>query len=233
MTELALLLSPEFLVLGDDRGAPRSRGALAWLIELRRSGRTVLPAKATPALIEALARSHVDPLQLPEPLRYEVVSATPQPRIRMARSRRPQGHGTREELDAAIEFDYAGTVVPARPKSSGYDAERRRMVRRQPQPSARRFSGSRSSAFTGRGTSTRRRDAGDRGREVSRRGPRAGRRRLARRGGRACVPRGARLQMQVKSGVDWFELHGRSISATGGRWRSPSCSPRCAAARRR
>src|SRR4029450_4294115 len=55
----------------------------------------------------------------------------PQPRVRLARSSRPQGHGTREELDAAVEFDYAGTIVPARPESGGDDAEGRRMVRRQ------------------------------------------------------------------------------------------------------
>ena len=186
------------------------RGALAWLIELRRSGRTVLPAKATPALVEALARSDVDPLQLPEALRYEVVSAIPQPRIRLARSSRPQGHGTREELDAAVEFDYAGTVVPARPESSGYDPERRRMVRRQ---------------------AAREREALQRLEEIGFHRPwyfdtKAGTlaiavekfpaavRTLVEEGwhveAEGRVFRAARgLQLQVRSGVDWFELHGQ------------------------
>jgi superfamily II DNA or RNA helicase len=210
VTEPELLLSPDFLVLRGAVARLDPRRALTWLIELRRSGRTVLPAKATPALVEALARSDVDPLQLPEVLRYEVVSAIPQPRIRLARSSRPQGHGTREELDAAVEFDYAGTVVPARPESSGYDPARRRMVRRQ---------------------AVREREALKRLEEIGFHRPwyfdtKAGTlaiaverfpaavRTLVEEGwhveAEGRVFRAARaLQLQVRSGVDWFELHGQ------------------------
>ncbi len=210
VTEPELLLSPDFLVMRDAVARLDHRGALAWLIELRRAGRTVLPAKAAPALVEALARSDVDPLQLPGPLRYEVVSAIPQPRVRLARSSRPQGHGTREELDAAVEFDYAGTIVPARPESSGYDPERRRIVRRQ---------------------GSREREALQRLEEIGFHRPwyfdtKAGTlaiavekfpgavRTLVEEGwhveAEGRVFRAARgLQLQVKSGVDWFELHGR------------------------
>ena len=125
-----LLLPPGFVVLRDTVARLDDRNALAWLIEIRRSGPAIIPAKAAESLTEALARSNVDPEHLPEPLRYDTISATPRPRIRMARSSRPQGHGTREELDATIEFDYAGAIVPARPESSGYDPERRLMIRR-------------------------------------------------------------------------------------------------------
>ena len=210
VSEPDLLLSPDFLVLGGAVARLDHRGALAWLLELRRSGRTVLPSKAAGALVETLARSDVDPLQLPEALRYEVVSAIPQPRIRLARSSRPQGHGTREELDAAVEFDYAGTIVPARPESGGYDAERRRMVRRQ---------------------ASREREALQRLEEIGFHRPwyfdtKAGTlaiaverfpaavRTLVEEGwhveAEGRVFRAARgLQLQVKSGVDWFELHGQ------------------------
>jgi superfamily II DNA or RNA helicase len=210
VTEPAVVLSPDLLVLRDTVARLDQRGALSWLIELRRSGRTVLPAKATPALVEALARSDIDPLQLPDSLRYEVVSATPQPRVRLARSSRPQGHGTRDQLDAAVEFDYAGTIVPARPESSGYDPERRRLVRRE---------------------ATREREALQRLEEIGFHRPwyfdtRAGTlaiavekfpaavRTLVEEGwhveAEGRVFRAARgVQLQVRSGVDWFELHGQ------------------------
>ena len=210
VTDPQVLLSPAFLILGDTVARLEHRGVLSWLIELRRSGRVVMPAKAAPALIEALARSHVDPQLLPDELRYEVISATPQPRIRLARSSRPQGHGTRDELDAAIEFDYAGTIVPALPQSTGYDAERRRVVRRQ---------------------ESREREAVQRLEEIGFHRPwyfnaKAGTLAIAVEKFPAAVRalvedgwhveaegrvfRAARsVQLQVKSGVDWFELHGQ------------------------
>ena len=210
VSELSLLLSPEFVVVGDTVARLDHRGALSWLLELRRSGRTVLPEKATPALIEAMARSQVDPLQLPEPLRYEVVSVTPRPRIRMARASRPQGYGTREELDAAIEFDYGGTVIPARPEENGYDPERRRIVRRHAAAEREALQQLESLGFhrpwyfdAKAGTLAIAvekfpgavRALVDEGWHVEAEG----------RAFRAAKS----LQMQVKSGVDWFELHGR------------------------
>ncbi len=210
VTDPQVLLSPAFLILGDTVARLEHRGVLSWLIELRRSGRVVMPAKAAPSLIEALARSHVDPQLLPDELRYEVISATPQPRIRLARSSRPQGHGNRDELDAAIEFDYAGTIVPALPQSTGYDAERRRVVRRQ---------------------ESREREAVQRLEEIGFHRPwyfnaKAGTLAIAVEKFPAAVRalvedgwhveaegrvfRAARsVQLQVKSGVDWFELHGQ------------------------
>jgi superfamily II DNA or RNA helicase len=210
VTEPEVLLSPAYVIVNDAVARLDHRGALAWLIELRRSGRIVMPAKAAPSLIEALARSQVDPLQLPDALRYEIVAAAPHPRIRLARSSRPRGHGTREELDAAIEFDYAGTVLPAVPESSGYDPEHRRIVQRQ---------------------ATRERELMQRLEEIGFHRPwyfdvKAGTlaiavekfpaavRTLVEEGwhveAEGRVFRAARsVQLQVKSGVDWFELHGQ------------------------
>ena len=138
VTGPALLLSREFLIADDGVSRVDHRGAFAWVIELRKSGPAMIPAEAAPKLIEALAQSNVDPSQLPELLRYEVVEAMPKPRIRMARSSRPQGRGTREELDAAVEFDYAGATLPARPETAAYDPERRRMIRATMPSNARR-----------------------------------------------------------------------------------------------
>ena len=210
VTALSLLLSPEFVVIGDTIARLDHGGALSWLLELRRSGRTVLPEKAAPALVEAMARSHVDPLQLPEALRYEIVSVAPRPRIRMARASRPQGYGTREELDAAIEFDYGGTVIPARPEESGYDPERRRIVRRQAAAERDAIQQLESLGFHRPWYFDAK--AGTLAIAVEK-FP-AAVRALVEEGwhveAEGRVFRAARsLEMQVKSGVDWFELHGR------------------------
>ncbi len=130
VSEPELVLSSSFLIVGGAIARFDPRGVLPWLIELRKSGPALVPVAAAPTLIEAMAQSAVDPSDLPDLLRYDVIASQPRPRIRMARAPRAQGHGTREELDAVVEFDYAGTIVPASPESSGYDAERRRMVRR-------------------------------------------------------------------------------------------------------
>jgi superfamily II DNA or RNA helicase len=213
-TEIAVTL-PElvfgtaFIVLDGAVGRLDHRGALAWLLELRRSGPMTVPKTAAGSLMEAMATSNVDPARLPDALRYELVSAIPKPRIRIARSARPQGHGTREELDAAIEFDYEGTMVPAATEGSGYDAERRRMIRRDQgaeQSAVQRLHqlGFHRPWYLGAGAGTlaiaveRFPDAVralvDEGWHVEAEGR---------------VFRAARaLEMQVKSGIDWFELHG-------------------------
>ena len=230
LTELSLLLSPEFIVIRDTVARLDHRGALSWLVELRRFGRTVLPERATPALIEAMARSHVDPLRLPEALRYEVVSVAPRPRIRMARASRPQGYGTREELDAAIEFDYGGTVIPARPEESGYDAERRRIVRRHAAAERDAIQQLESLGFHRPWYFDAK--AGTLAIAVEK-FP-AAVRALVEEGwhveAEGRVFRAARsLEMQVKSGVDWFELHG---SVDFGEGRSVAIADLLAALRR-
>ena len=128
----------------------------------------------------------------------------------MARASRPQGYGTREELDAAIEFDYGGTVIPARPEESGYDPERRRIVRRHAAAERDAIQQLESLGFhrpwyfdAKAGTlaiavekfPAAVRALVDEGWHVEAEG----------RAFRAAKS----LEMQVKSGVDWFELHGR------------------------
>ena len=209
LTEPELLVAREFLIVRDTVVRFDHGGALGWLVELRKSGAAIMPEDAAPKVIEALAQTNVDPSHLPEPLRYAVVDATPRPRIRMARSSRPQGHGTREELDAAVEFDYAGAILPARPETSGYDPERRRMIRRN--------------LAIERDALQRLHDLGFHrpwyfdAKEGTlaiavERFP-AAVRTLVEDGwhveAEGRVFRGAKaLQMQVTSGVDWFELHG-------------------------
>jgi SNF2 family DNA or RNA helicase len=170
----------------------------------------LVPAGAAPALVEAMAQSAIDPAQLPDELRYDVVATTPRPRVRMARAAKPQGYGTREELDAAVEFDYGGTIVPAHPETAAYDPERRRVVRRDLTAERAWLQRLQQLGFhrpwyfdTRAGTMAIAVD----------RFPGAVRA-LVEEGwhveaeGRVFRPATA-LRMQVKSGVDWFELHGR------------------------
>ena len=128
LTRPQRLLSATFLVVDGAVVRYEHRGALPWLVELRNSGPMSLPEDAAPSLVEALARSSIDPTGLPDALRYDVVALTPTPRIRIARSNR---QGARDALDGHVEFDYGGTVLAAGPERTAYDAERRRMVRRE------------------------------------------------------------------------------------------------------
>jgi superfamily II DNA or RNA helicase len=211
-----MILSPDFLVLDGAVARFEHDGALPWLLELRHSGPALVPADATPALAEAMAQSAIDPARLPEPLRYEVVSAAPVPRIRMARSPRPHGHGTRDALDAVVEFDYAGTIVPAGTGAAGYDPEKRRMVRRDEAAERAAINRLQELGFHRPWYLDARAAAlaipidrfpaavrvlVDEGWHVEAEGR---------------MFRAAKaLQMQVKSGVDWFELHGTADFGDG------------------
>ena len=205
-----LLLGTSFVAVSGAVARLDSRGAMAWLLELRRSGAMTVPRAAAGSLMEAMATSNVDPARLPDALRYELVAGTPRPRIRIARSSRPQGHGTREELDAAIEFDYDGTIVPAAGEGSGYDPDRRRMIRRDQgaeHAAMQRLhqlgfhrpwylaQGAGSLAIAVERFPDAVRTLVDEGWHVEAEGR---------------VFRAARaLEIQVKSGIDWFELHGQ------------------------
>ena len=210
VTAPELLLGRAFAVHRGTVARLDDRGAFAWLMEIRQTGPTIMPRSAAPALVEAMATTNIEPSRLPDPLRYEVVVTVPRPRIRMARSARPQGHGTRDELEAFVEFDYEGTRLPAASESSGYDAERRRMIRRDTrteQAALQRlqqfgfhrpwYGDSRPGALS---IAVERfpdavRTLVDEGWHVEAEGR---------------VFRAARaLDMQVRSGIDWFELHGQ------------------------
>ena len=205
-----LVLGNSFMIARGEVARLDHRGALSWLEELRRAGRVVLPRDAAPALMETLATSNVEPTRLPEPLRYELVATTPRLRIRIARASRPQGHGTREELEATVEFDYEGTILSAASDVSGYDAGRRRMIKRDRSTEQAAVQRLQQLGFHRPWYSTDRaatlaiaverfpdavRTLVDEGWHVEAEGR---------------VFRAARaLDMQVKSGIDWFELHGR------------------------
>jgi superfamily II DNA or RNA helicase len=202
------ILAPGFLVIGGAVARADDRGALAWLLELRRTDPMPVPLSAAAPLIETLARSAVDPAHLPEALRYEIVSVPPRPRVRITRGDSKGRQALREDLDVIVEFDYAGTVVPLASDAGSYDAAARRLIRRD--------------TAAERAAVVRLQQLGfhqpwyaaARGHTLAvpvDRFP-AAVRTLVDEGwfveaeGRA-IRAPQRMEMQVRSGVDWFELH--------------------------
>jgi superfamily II DNA or RNA helicase len=223
-----LLLDAGYLV-ADSRLARLEHGAaFAWLAELRRAGAMPFPRDAAPRLVETLARSRVSPESLPDELRYDVVKAAPRPRVKMTRASKP--YVPREELRASVEFEYDGTLVEGDARTAAYDADRRRLVVRD--------AGAEQAALQRLQQLGFRRGWNDPGtpRQLAinvDQFPRAVRT-LVREGwhveaeGRVFrAPQS--LHVQVKSGIDWFELHG---SVDFGEGRSASMADLLAALRR-
>ncbi len=104
-----------------------ARGAFAWLAQLRRSGPAVIPSDATGRLVDVLARSGIDPLDLPEELRFEIASESPVACVSVTPGAR---RGPMPMLDADVTFDYGGLRVAPGSATTAFDAERRRLIRR-------------------------------------------------------------------------------------------------------
>ena len=87
---------------GDPRRLRMARAAA------RRSGPVVIPPDATGQLVDVLARSGVDPSDLPEELQFEIVAEPPRAfvSVRPAPRRHPAAL-----LEASVSFDYGGVRV--------------------------------------------------------------------------------------------------------------------------
>src|SRR5438094_9517686 len=106
-----------------------ARGAFAWVAQLRRSGPAVIPSDATGRLVDVLARSGIDPLDLPEELRFEIASESPQACVSVTPGAR---RGPMPMLDAEVTFDYGGLRVAPGTATTAFDPDRRRLIRRDP-----------------------------------------------------------------------------------------------------
>ncbi|HEY7055341.1 MAG TPA: SNF2-related protein, partial [Vicinamibacterales bacterium] len=104
-----------------------TRGAFAWLAQLRRSGPVVIPPDATGQLVDVLARSGVDPADLPEELQFEIAADTPRAciSVRPGARRHPDAL-----LEAVVSFDYGGVRVQPDSSLTTFDPDRRRLIRR-------------------------------------------------------------------------------------------------------
>ena len=130
LREPVLLLSRGFLFTRTTMARLDLEGGFAWLARLRSFGPMAIPRSEAGALLETLARSGLDPRSLPADLRYDVVDGVPRPRIRVGRPERQNPYALRQDLRAAVQFDYDGIVVEGPPGATAYDGERRRLVRR-------------------------------------------------------------------------------------------------------
>jgi superfamily II DNA or RNA helicase len=231
VTEPDLLLAQGFLIARQALARLDHRGAFAWLPELRRMRPIHFPPDTAPRVVEALARSEVDPGSVDERLRFERVAVPPRPRVKVTRGERAFRYGVaREDLQAIVEFDYGGSVLPLQGGGSSFDREQRRLVVRDKTEEQKAVHRLQQLGF-------RRTWAPE-----SRPGhllvsvdqfPRAVRT-LVKEGwyveadGRAFrAPR--TFKVQVKSGIDWFELHGDVDFGDG---RSASISDLLAALKR-
>jgi superfamily II DNA or RNA helicase len=130
LKEPVLLLSRGFLFTRTSMARLDLEGGFVWLARLRSFGPLAIPRSEAGTLLETLARSGVDPLALPSDLRYDVVDGTPRPRIRVGRPERQNAYAVRQDLKAAVQFEYDGIVIEGPPGATAYDSSRRRLVRR-------------------------------------------------------------------------------------------------------
>ena len=129
-------LDVPLLVLGSGLVFTRERiarlddgGAFAWVLHLRRHGTIRVAVAQGDELLEAVLRlPGVPALELPAALNFDEVRAVPRPRVTVRQAPRDWGP---EYLRGALSFDYDGTLIAADdPRASVFQAERRRLVRR-------------------------------------------------------------------------------------------------------
>ena len=96
------------------------------LAQLRGTGPLAIPPGATGQLVDVLARSGVDPSDLPEELQFEIVANPPRPIVQI----RADERGGSRHTDATVAFDYEGMFVDPAIGSTSFDRDNRRLVRR-------------------------------------------------------------------------------------------------------
>ena len=206
--DAVLVLAGGFLFTQSFVGRLLVDGTWPWLVQLRRSGPIVVPETATASLVETLARSGLDSGRLPPDLRYEIVTATPRPAVLIRRQPGQFAYG-RENLDALVQFDYGGTLVGGA-EATAFDAAQRRLVQRDPPAEQRYFDRLAELGFRRVWSPAERRQTLGIPADQFPRAVRS----LVQEGWRVeaegrlfRAPRD--MQVEVKSGIDWFELHGR------------------------
>ncbi len=127
-----LMLAAGGVLLQEDRFARLDDGgAFAWIVHLRQHGPLRVPAAHGEELLNRLFRlPRLPRIDVPEALRYEEVTASPGPRLRV-RAGPSEWGGNR--LLGELTFEYAGAEISAhQPGSAVLDAKNRRLVRRDP-----------------------------------------------------------------------------------------------------
>jgi len=202
-----VLLAPAGLLIADGVAAFfRDYGNHEMLLRLRKSGPIFIPATARDELAEELARrAHLVPFELPVELRFEQVTGTPAPKLKVLAPKQNHYYGT-QRLQGQLSFVYEHRAVPHLDSEPGfYDKERRRLVLRDRDAEGAALArlhqlGFRTPAYTHdlelapRNLPHVVKALLAEGWQVEAEG------KLYRKPGS--------FQIEVKSGIDWFELHG-------------------------
>ena len=208
VSELELVLKGGFLFTRSTMARLRIDSQLSWLLQLRHAGSIVVPATGAASLVETLARSGADPGPLPEELRYEVESGVPRPAVLIRRQTHTFAYG-RENLLASVSFEYSGTVTGGS-EPTAFDAARRRLVLRDSAAEQAAFDRLAELGFRKQWNPAEGRQAlgipADRFPAAVRTLVTDGWR-VEAEGRLFRAPRDT--QLEVRSGIDWFELHGR------------------------
>ncbi len=208
----ALLTSGGILVAHDYATRFNAGGAFAWVSLLRERQSLAVPAADSEAFVaELFEQPGLPPLELPDELRLEEVSGTPRPRLTV---RPAPFQGSRTRVFGEVEFDYGGSIVASEPATRGIiqSATRRLLLRDAAleKAAAEQLVQLGWRRATGLYLPARQPTPFE---ISSQRLPNAIRE-LARSGwhieaeGRVFRPAGS-FHMEVTSGIDWFELHGR------------------------
>jgi superfamily II DNA or RNA helicase len=203
--EPTMILPSGYLVHAGRLARLDARGAFTLLAQLRGTGPLTIPPGATGQLVDVLARSGVDPSDLPEELQFEIVANPPQAIVQV----RPDDRGGTPGLLATVSFEYDGVQVEPGAGATTFDRDQRRLVRRD-----LAFEDEALKRLTDLGF-TRRWDFGYAryALSISPAQLPAAVRTLAAEGwrveaeGRAFRPAQS-MRSEVRSGIDWFELHG-------------------------
>ncbi len=125
-----LLTQGGFVFTGDKVAPLAGDAAFEWIVRLRKTGPIEVPEKDRDELLTALLSMPGLPApEVPEELSYQEVTAVPRPRLHI-RANNP-GMRLHERLHAELSFDYEGRSVPAATAAPGlYDSAERRFLRR-------------------------------------------------------------------------------------------------------
>jgi superfamily II DNA or RNA helicase len=204
-----ILLAGGVLLIEDCFARLDDCGAFPWIVHLRQHGPLRVPVAQGDELLTRLYRlPRLPRVDVPEALRYEEVVAAPERRLRVRQG--PAEWGKR--LLGELRFEYAGAEVSAQdPGSAVVDRRRRRLLRRDPE--VERAATERLHALGFKPRSYWGRPGYQVALELAPRNlPRAVSA-LLREGwrveaeGKLYRQPGA-FNIEVTSGVDWFELHG-------------------------
>ena len=210
LSAVRLLLAGGLVFSGERVARLDDGGAFPWIAHLRRHGSVRVPLAQGPAFLETLLKlPRLPRLDLPDELKYEDVATAPRPRLRV---RAAPSHWGTQRLRAALSFEYDGAIVRMDRDSTGiFQADRRRFLKRDLSAERVAVARLRQAGFGERlvyeGNQPKKAfdlPARDLPRAVGQ---------LVKEGwhveadGRLYRQPGA-FNIEVSSGVDWFELHG-------------------------